>query len=246
MRAITMMVLLLVSLDALCQNDYVNTNVTINRPSEVPTGMITGEIKTTDGKPAAFVTVYIKENIKTAITNEEGRFAIKNLKDGVYTLEITMVGIKPQQKVVEVKDGNATTISLVLSEDAHQLAEVVIETNQKKLSVSKINIADKDFPQSTGVVTTKVIADQQAIHLGEVVKNIPGVSLVQTRFGVNETYGARGYIIGVTGGAGGGSIFKNGLPTNRAGMPEAATLESVEVIKGSTAFLYGSSSGGLI
>ncbi|MFX9069601.1 TonB-dependent receptor plug domain-containing protein, partial [Acinetobacter baumannii] len=88
--------------------------------------------------------------------------------------------------------------------------------------------------------------DQQAIRLGDVVKNVPGVSLVQTRFGVNETYAARGYAIGVTGGAGGGSIFKNGLQTNIAGMPEVVTLESVEIIKGSTAFLYGSSSGGLI
>lgn len=246
MRRLTLILLILISQDVLCQEAYVNTSIATNRTSEVPGGTITGEVKTTDGKPAAFVTIYIKENNKTAITDDQGRFAIKNLKDGLYTLEITMVGLKPQQKLVEVRDGGATTISLVLSEDAHQLAEVIIETNQKKLSVSKMNIADKDFPQSTGVVTNKVIRDQQAIRLGEVVKNIPGVSLVQTRFGVNETYGARGYIIGVTGGAGGGSIFKNGLPTNIAGMPEAVTLESVEVIKGSTAFLYGSSSGGLI
>jgi iron complex outermembrane receptor protein len=130
--------------------------------------------------------------------------------------------------------------------NSHQLPKVVVSATQKKLSIGKINIADKDYPQSTGIVTAKVISDQQALRLGDVVKNVPGVSLVQTRYGVNETYGARGYIIGVTGGAGGGSIFKNGLPTNIAGMPEAATLESVEIIKGSTAFLYGSSSGGLI
>ncbi|HVS95908.1 MAG TPA: TonB-dependent siderophore receptor [Puia sp.] len=128
----------------------------------------------------------------------------------------------------------------------HPLAEVVVSANQRKLSIGKITVPDRDLPQSSGVVTAGLIKDQQAIRLGDVVKNVPGVSLVQTRYGVNETYGARGYIIGITGGAGGGSIFKNGLPANIAGMPEAATLESVEIIKGSTAFLYGSSSGGLI
>lgn len=246
MRRFVTIVLLLISLKSLSQNNFVGINERTNSQSEIPTGIITGEIKTTDGKPAAFVTVNIKENGKTTITDEQGRFSIRHLKDGVYTLEIEMVGLRPQQKTVEVKNGESTSISIVLLEDAQQLEEVVIETTQKRMTLGKINIPDRDFPQSTGIVTNKVIRDQQVLRLGDVVKNVPGVSLVQTRYGVNETYGARGYIIGVTGGAGGGSIFKNGLPTNIAGMPEAATLESVEIIKGSTAFLYGSSSGGLI
>lgn len=246
MKTFAAIVLMMISLDALSQNDFVTTNERINILQEIPNGIISGQIKTADGQPAASVTVYIKENSKTAITNEQGKFIIKNLKDGTYTLEITMIGLKAQQKKVEIKNGETAIMSIVLSEDIKQLNQIVIETNQKKLSAGKINIADKDFPQSTGVVTNKIISDQQAIRLGDVVKNVPGVSLVQTRFGVNESYGARGYLIGVTGGAGGGSIFKNGLPANIAGMPEAATLESVEIIKGSTAFLYGGSSGGLI
>jgi iron complex outermembrane receptor protein len=246
MKIFAALVLMLIGFGAFSQNGFLIDNERINVQADIPSGIISGQIKTADGLFAAFVTVSIKENNKTAITDEQGKFTIKNLKDGIYTLEITLVGLKPQYKTTEVKNGGTTSISIVLSEDAKKLAEVVIETNQKRLSIGKINIVDKDFPQSTGVVTNKVINDQQAIRLGDVVKNVPGVSLVQTRYGVNETYGARGYIIGVTGGAGGGSIFKNGLPANIAGMPEAATLESVEVIKGSTAFLYGSSSGGLI
>jgi iron complex outermembrane receptor protein len=233
------------SLDALSQNSLVNTDP-VSTPTEIYSGAITGQIKTADGKPAVSVTVYITENQKFAVTDEQGRFSIRNLKDGSYTLEISMVGLKPQSKTVEIKNGEAASVAIVLAENAGQLAEVVVAANQKKLSIGKINISDRDYPQSTGIVTAKVISDQQALRLGDVVRNVPGVSLVQTRYGVNETYGARGYIIGVTGGAGGGSIFKNGLPTNIAGMPEAATLESVEIIKGSTAFLYGSSSGGLI
>jgi iron complex outermembrane receptor protein len=233
------------SLDALSQNNLVNTNP-VSTPPEIYSGTITGQIKTTDGQPAVSVTVYITENQKFAVTDEQGRFSIRNLKDGSYTLEISMAGLKPQSKTFEIKNGETASVAIVLAENAGQLAEVVVAANQKKLSIGKINIPDRDYPQSTGVIAAKVISDQQALRLGDVVRNVPGVSLVQTRYGVNETYGARGYTIGVTGGAGGGSIFKNGLPTNIAGMPEAATLESVEIIKGSTAFLYGSSSGGLI
>jgi iron complex outermembrane receptor protein len=245
MRNLAIVGLILLSLDAFSQNNLTPTSPVAVR-SEIFTGAINGEIRTTDGQPAVAVTINITENGKFTVTDEHGRFSISNLKDGVYTLEISMVGLKTQTRTIEIRNGQASTVEIALSENAGQLAEVVIAASQRKLSVGKINIADRDYPQSTGIVTSRVIADQQAIRLGDIVKNVPGVSLVQTRFGVNETYGARGYIIGVTGGAGGGSIFKNGLPTNIAGMPEAATLESVEVIKGSTAFLYGSSSGGLI
>jgi len=246
MRTPGIIALLVFSLNALSQNNLTPVAEPATMPAEIYSGSVTGQIQTADGQPAASVTVSILENGKFAVTDEQGRFFIKNLKDGSYTLEITMVGLKPEARTIEIKNGSAANVSIVLAENAGQLAEVVVAASQRKLSVGKINIADRDYPQSTGIVTAKVISDQQALRLGDVVKNIPGVSLVQTRFGVNETYGARGYIIGVTGGAGGGSIFKNGLPTNIAGMPEAATLESVEIIKGSTAFLYGSSSGGLI
>lgn len=95
-----------------------------------------------------------------------------------------------------------------------------------------------------GVVSSKVIADQQANRLGDIVKNVSGVSLTQQRQGVAETFSARGYSIGV--GGSGGSIFKNGIITNTMGFPEASALESVEVLKGSSALLYGNTSGGVV
>ncbi|MEI9959536.1 MAG: TonB-dependent receptor plug domain-containing protein [Ferruginibacter sp.] len=110
--------------------------------------------------------------------------------------------------------------------------------------MGKLPISNFDLPQSVGSVSATVIADQQATRVGDVIKNVSGVSLTQTRLGVNETYTSRGYSIGITGGA--GSILKNGLVTNIAGMPEAATLESIEVMKGSSAMLYGNVSGGLV
>jgi len=89
-------VLTLMSLPALSQDQFI-TGERTGTVSEFPAAIITGEIKTTDGQPAAFVTVLIKENNKTAITNEEGRFIVKNLKSGAYTLEISMAGLKAQE-----------------------------------------------------------------------------------------------------------------------------------------------------
>ncbi|WP_068246179.1 TonB-dependent receptor plug domain-containing protein [Hydrotalea flava] len=120
------------------------------------------------------------------------------------------------------------------------MQKIIVESAQEQLNTGKINIPDKDLPLTTAVISSKVIADKQAIRLGDIVKNVPGVSLVQTRYGVNETYGARGYIIGITGSAGGGRVFKKGLSCGIPGMPEAVSFKSVEIIKGSSAFLSGS------
>src|SRR5882757_5108707 len=141
MRKLGIIALIFFSLDALSQNNLTTTDpATV--PSEIFSGVITGQIKTADGQPAAFVTVSIIENDKFAITDEQGRFSIKNLKDGIYTLEITMTGLRSEAKTVEIKNGAAATVSIALSENASQLAEVVVAANQKKLSIGKINIAD--------------------------------------------------------------------------------------------------------
>jgi len=89
MRKFAIIALMFFSLDALSQNNLVNTDP-VSTPTEIYSGTITGQIKTTDGQPAVSVTVYIAENQKFAVTDEQGRFYIRNLKDGNYTLEISM------------------------------------------------------------------------------------------------------------------------------------------------------------
>src|SRR5690606_29198870 len=57
---------------------------------------------------------------------------------------------------------------------------------------------------------------------------------------VSENFFARGYSLGSN------NIFKNGARTNNGGQIEASTLESVEILKGSAALLYGGVSGGAV
>ncbi|MBS1510665.1 MAG: TonB-dependent receptor [Bacteroidetes bacterium] len=209
---------------------------------------IRGKILTSDGKPAAGVTITLKDFKRFTLTDDSGTFVFNNLMPGKYTVVMSCTGLNTVEKSVTVTGSKTAPLSITLEVDAKKLDEVIVTNhrnmNQKIISFAKSPIANMDLPQTTGSVSSVVIADQQAVRVGEVIRNISGVSLTQTRLGVNETYTARGYSIGIGGGA--GSILKNGLITNTAGMPEAATLESVEVMKGSTAMLYGNVSGGLI
>ncbi|CAN5365735.1 TonB-dependent siderophore receptor [soil metagenome] len=207
-------------------------------------GSIRGIVKTSDGNPAAFVNVSLKETRKGTVTTEEGTYQLKGINPGTYTLQITFVGLQTQEKTVSVQAGQAASVDFALAESASQLSEVEVTGNNQVVTLGKATLAPLDLPQMTGVVSSVVIANQQASRLGDVLKNVSGVSLTQQRGGVAETFSARGYSIGIAGA--GGNIFKNGVVSNTMGFPEASTLESVEVLKGSSALLYGNVSGGLI
>lgn len=216
--------------------------------AQAQTGTIRGIITTSDGKPAPYVTIALKNSKKAAVSDEQGVFTLQNIDTGTHTIIISFVGLKPEVKTMVVVSNQTTALNITLPENTGQLKMVIITNhkniNRKTLAMGKLPISNMDLPQTVGVVSNTVITDQQATRVGDVLKNVSGVSLTQTRLGVNETYTSRGYSIGVNGGA--GSILKNGLVSNTAGMPEAATLENVEVMKGSTAMLYGNVSGGLI
>lgn len=236
-RRTALFALLLASLPTIAQTAFADVTTPVATHEEIPAGAITGEIKTTDGQPAAFVTVLVKETGNRTLTDENGVFRFKNFRQGRYTLQFSMVGIQSQEQVVAIKKDESLTVSITLQESAGQLSEVIITSgrtlNQKPVSVGKITIHPMDLPQSIAVVGQGLIREQQAQRLGDVIKNVNGVYVTTTRGAVQESFGARGY------GFGSSNLFKNGARINSGVMPEMSSLERVEVLKGSAAILYG-------
>lgn len=208
-------------------------------------GTVTGTIKTSDGLPVAYASVGLKNTSKVSQTNENGIFSIKNVAPGNYIIKISAVGLVSQEKAVVVTEGQATEINFTTTESASQLAEVAVTgyktPNKKPVNLGKIAIAPIDLPQSVQIIGNQVITDQQANRLSDVLKNVNGVAYGENRGSVSgETFFARGYSLGTN------NVFKNGARANSGGMPEASTLESVEVLKGSAALLYGGVTGGAV
>lgn len=207
-------------------------------------GTINGQITANDGKPAPFVSVQIIENNKKTMSDEDGSFTFNNLKDGDYTLKTSYVGLQVQTQRVSVIEGKASIIRFTLSENSAQLDEVVISTyrsaNLKPVKSGKIAINPLDLPQSVAIISSEVISDQQANRLSDVLKNVNGIALGTTRGTTGENFFARGYSLGAN------NYIKNGSRSNSGSLPEASTLESIEVLKGSAALLYGNVSGGAI
>lgn len=245
MRKIVLIGFLALSLNGYTQTDFASPLTPVKIFTETPAGGITGKVATLDNSPAAYVTVTVKENGYSAYTDENGEFVIKGLKEGFYTLEITMAGLKPQQKQIEVRKDQTTSIAIVLNEDSKHLSEVIVSTgkrlNSRSVAIGKIDVHPMDLPQSLAIIGQGLIREQQAQRLGDVIKNVNGVYVTTTRGAVQESFGARGYSFGSN------NLFKNGARINSGVMPEMSSLERVEVLKGSAAILYGQvAPGGIV
>jgi iron complex outermembrane recepter protein len=235
--------LLVFSLEVSAQNGL-NTISSSVTEIEIPSGVINGQVRTSDDKAAAFVSIFLKESSKTTMTDENGFFSLKNIKAGIYTLEITMVGLKTQQKIVDVKKDQPVNVSITLAEDVKHLAAVIITSrrrlNNKPVEIGKAAINPMDLPQSLAIIGVGVIREQQAQRLSDVIKNVNGVYLSNTRGNVQEGFSARGYSFGSY------NLFKNGARVNAGAMPEMSALEKVEVLKGSSAILFGQVAPGAV
>jgi len=236
MRKAYLLILLAFSAKGFAQTEMAVSS-SIHAGAEVPFGSVAGNVTTTDNKPAAFVSVVLKGTNNYSITDERGNFTLKNIKEGLYTLEISMVGLQSVEKPVEVKKDQETRIVISLEEDAQQLAAVTIVArrtlNDKPVSIGKVSIDPMDLPQSIATISQTTIKNQQSLRLSDIVKNVNGVYLTTTRGSVQESFAARGYAFSST------NLFKDGFRINSGIMPEVSSLEKVEILKGSAAILYG-------
>jgi iron complex outermembrane receptor protein len=208
-------------------------------------GNISGTVHSNDGKPASDVYIMLKNSDKGTTTEENGSFQIKNLRAGDYIMRIAGIGIVAEEHTITVSAGKTLQLDYAVVPTTSRLNEVIVKgyktPNQKPVKLGKISIPPRDLPQAVQIIGSEVIQDQQSNRLSDVLKNVNGVAFGENRGGVSgETFFARGYSLGTN------NVFKNGVRANSGGMPEVSTLESVEVLKGSAALLYGGVTGGAV
>lgn len=218
------------------------TSATVN---PLPAPAVKGVVRTKDGKPAGMVNIILKETNKGTTTNDAGEYFFYGLPEGRYTLVVSFTGLKTVETTVEIKKGEASVQDFVLAESDTELQEIVINAsnnvNEKITAVGKVNIKPMDLPQAVSIIGEAIIKNQQALRLSDVIKNVNGVYLGTTRGNTQEAFMARGYSFGNN------NLFRNGFRINSGAMPEVSSLESVEVLKGSAAILYGNvAPGGIV
>jgi iron complex outermembrane receptor protein len=216
-------------------------------------GILKGVILTSDGQGAPSVAVALENTSKGDITDSRGAFELRNIRPGNYTLVTSFVGLQTQRVEVIVSAGETTELpSIILHEDAQELNEIIIsgaKTNpfQERESeyVSKLPLENLENAQVYSTITNELLTQQLVFSVEDAVRNAPGLQKMWEATGRGGDggayYNSRGFILQ--------SQLRNGVAGNVTSRIDAANIESIEVIKGPSATLFGStlsSYGGLI
>ena len=138
-------------------------------------------------------------NVK-AITNIDGNFLIDGLKkDKTYTLYINYVGYKTQKiDGVQAKDADQV---IALQPDEQQLKEVTVTAVERRNTDAAMIQVAKNSPVIVSNVSAQEISRTQDTNAGEVIRRVPGVSLIDDKFVMVRGLSQRYNNVWVNGGA---------------------------------------------
>lgn len=151
---------------------------------QAQTGVICGTV--TDAKfkePLIGATVSIEGTTIGAITDIDGNFRIEKVQPGKYTLQASYVSYKTETiKDVAVVSRQETVLRIELSDADLQLQNVVVVA-QRKLGTETavLNTVRKSLPVVSGI-SAQQISKTQDSDAAEVLRRIPGITIVDDRF----------------------------------------------------------------
>ncbi|NLR60299.1 TonB-dependent receptor [Chitinophaga polysaccharea] len=214
-------------------------------------GHIKGLVTTSDNKPAPGVVVVLKGSKKTTITDDDGAYLLRNITPGQYTIQVSLTGYETSSQSVTVEKDKTITINLHLNISEKNLNEVEITGTRNKYTksnsdyVAKLPLKNIENPQVYSVISADLLKDQVVSSFDDALNNAPGLSKLWSSTGREGDgagyYSLRGFAVQPT--------LVNGLPGLTNGGLDVVNIDRIEVVKGPSGTLFGSSVisyGGLI
>lgn len=213
---------------------------------------IKGQVTLNNNESPDNISVILKGTRLGTITDEQGNYKIKNIKPGTYTIKISGVGFNTIEKKTTVNEGEELTQNFTLITNSEELSEVVInggKTNhyarKENQQVSRLPLKNLENPQVYTTITGEVLKEQVVTNFDDALKNAPGITQLWASTGRGGDgagyYSLRGFAVQPT--------IVNGLPGLTNGSLDPANIDRIEIIKGPSGTLFGSSLisyGGLI
>lgn len=192
-----------------------------------------GSIQDTSGVSIGGISVQLDGTRHRAVTDDNGNFLFSQIEAGSFTLTASGIGYTARKQNVSLSAGQVTILNLQLDIARQTLTEVTVRGRKLNSSaLTRTNTALRDLPQNIQLVDKTVLNDQQLYTLDEAFKNVAGITSTNFYGG----FSSRGYSSGI------GGVTTNGIkgsPYAEGQIPLLGNVESVEVIHGPSAILYG-------
>lgn len=189
-----------------------------------------------DGTPIVGATVYIQSIEKYAISDIDGKFSLENVCDGSIAVVIEHVACETKQLNVKISGDTFRVINL--EHHIEELKEIKLKGN----STPKLMKTSQET-----ILKTDVIERYSSLSLGDALKQISGVSSINTGNSIvkpviNGLHGSR--IVVMTNGV---RLQDQEWGIEHAPNIDLNTAGSINVIKGANALAYGGDAiGGVI
>lgn len=215
------------------------------------TGTIHGEVKDQKNQAVEFASVHLKGKNNGVTTDASGVFELKEIAAGEYVIIVQHTNFEKEERGIVVKANETLELNIVLKR-IQQLEAINVngyQTNvfyeDSSMMVAKMPLKDLENPQVYNSIKKEVLDQQVVTNFNDALKNATGVTRLWESTGRGgdgaEFFTMRGFSVQPT--------MVNGLPSVTNGAIDPANVESIEVIKGPSGTLFGSSTisyGGLI
>lgn len=199
-------------------------------------GLVRGTISAKGGSHIQGARIAVSSPARVAITDAEGRFALRALPVGNYDVEISALGYKAEHREVKIAAGATVTLDASLETGSLMLSSVITSATRSPTEASRV-------ASTVNVLTPEQIATSPARETQDLLREIPGVELPRT----SSVVGGSAQIVSIRGVDEGRTVVTaDGIPLGDAWgewidwskLPKGL-VDRVEVVEGGTSNLYG-------
>ncbi|MBI5323913.1 MAG: TonB-dependent receptor [Ignavibacteriae bacterium] len=138
---------------------------------------LTGIVTDTTGKPISHCTIYIHDLKRSAGTNIEGKYILKNLPEGTFLVEFRYIGYIKHSELINIKGD--TKLDAQLNEEVVELHEVVVT------GASGSNMINEN-PLPLSSIDENVLKESSSTNIIDAISREPGISQVTSGAAISK------------------------------------------------------------
>jgi len=176
-----------------------------------------------------------KTLVKGSVSDVNGNFTIQNIVPGEYILECSFIGYKTFKKTIKLKSNENKYLDILIIEESNLLGDVVISAGKFEQNIEEVTV-------SMDIIKPKLIKSKNPVNMEVMMNQSPGVNIVDgqanIRGGSGWSYNTGSRVL----------VMIDDMPflsgdrgTVEWDMIPMENISQIEIIKGASSALFGSS-----